>query len=296
MAAAGVAPLAAAAASPADPAAIARGRYLADAAGCDGCHTDSDHGGKSYAGGQVTTPFGMIATPNLTPDSATGIGRWSAADFARAVRWGIAPDDSHYVPTFPFPFYNRLSDTDLADIKAFLDSLPAVAHPDIKGASATALLARARAAIGVIAAPMPGAWRPDAGKDPVWNRGAYLVATVGRCGECHTPRSWLGAPDPERFLAGAPPIGDGKKAPNITPDRKAGIGNWSEDDIVTVLRDGKTPDFDEVGGSMAAIVKNTARLTDDDRHAIAVYLQSIPAVSIVSTAPSSGAASTAVPK
>ena len=251
---------------------------MAGAAGCDGCHTDADHGGRPYAGGRpLATVFGTIPTPNITPDRETGIGRWSTADFVRALRWGIAPEDSHYVPVFPYLFYNRLTDTDLGDLKAFLDSLPAVSRADLWGPGSTALLARAQAALAVVATPLPGPWQPDPGKDPVWNRGAYLVASVGRCGDCHTPRTWLDAPDPDRFLAGNASGPKEKKAPNITPDPETGIGNWSEEDIIGVLTDGHTPDFDFVGGAMAEIVKNTARLTEKDRRAIAVYLQSIPA-------------------
>jgi mono/diheme cytochrome c family protein len=262
--------------------AAARGAYLAAAAGCDRCHTDSEHGGQAYAGGRpLVTEFGLIATPNITPDRTTGIGRWSLADFRRALRWGVAPDDSHYVPAFPYPFYNRLTEPDLADLKAFLDSLPAVSRPGLPGAGSTALLARARAALAIAVTPSPGPWQPDPGKDAVWNRGAYLVAAIGRCGDCHTPRTLLGAPDPDRFLAGAPAGPSdktgGKQVPNITPDAKTGIGNWSEDDIVGLLTDGHTPDFDAVGGTMAEIVKNTARLTAEDRRAIAVLLASVPA-------------------
>jgi mono/diheme cytochrome c family protein len=275
--------LAAAPALAADPAAVARGAYLAEAAGCESCHTDAKHGGPRYAGGrEMATAFGIIATPNLTPDRASGIGSWSTADFTRAMRWGVAPDDSHYVPAFPFPFYNRLTTRDLGDLKAFLDSLPAVSRPALKGAGSTALVARARAAIGVALTPLAGPWQPDPDKDPVWNRGAYLVHSFGRCGDCHTPRTLLGAPDPDRFLAGAPagpPAWKPEKVPNITPDRKTGIGNWTGDDIVGVLTDGKTPDFDEVRGSMAEIVKNTARLSAEDRRAITVFLASVPAVS-----------------
>jgi mono/diheme cytochrome c family protein len=265
-------------AAAADRDAVARGAYLAGAAGCDQCHSDSEHGGKPFAGAPpFPTPYGRIATPNLTPDRATGIGGWSLADFTRAVRWGVAPDDSHYVPSFPYPFYNRLTDGDLADLKAFLDSLPPVSRRDLEGAGSTALVGRARAALAVALTPLRGAWQPDPAKDAVWNRGAYLVASVGRCGDCHTPRSWLGVPDSERFLAGTPSGPDGKKVPNITQDAKTGIGDWSEQDIVGVLTDGHTPDFDFVAGPMADIVKNTARLTEEDRRAVAVYLHSIPA-------------------
>ena len=267
------------AATAADPDAVARGAYLAAAAGCDQCHTDAKHDGKPFAGGRVfDTEWGTVVSTNITADQATGIGGWSAADFTRAMRWGIAPDDSHYVPAFPFLFYNRLNERDLADIKAFLDSLPAVSRPDLTGAGSTALVARARAALAVALTPLPGPWRPDLKQDPAWDRGAYLVATIGRCGYCHTPRTALGAPDAGRLLAGTPAGPDGKKVPNITPDRKTGIGNWSGDDIVGLLTDGHTPDFDFVGGPMAEIVKNTSRLSEADRRAIALFLQSVPAV------------------
>ena len=286
--------------TPAGAADPARGRYLAEAAGCGRCHTDTAEGASPYAGGRVLdTEFGHLTTPNITPDRATGIGGWSAADFVRAMRWGIAPDDSHYLPVFPFQYYNRLTDSDLADIKAFLDTLPPASRAAPAGSGPMALWQRARAAVAVAATPMPGPRQDDPGrgkpgqiepsKDPVWKRGAYLVATIGRCGQCHTPTAWLGAPDPNRFLAGAPAGTDflrgSRKAPNITSDRESGIGNWSTDDIVTVLTDGTTPDFDEVGGSMAEIVKNTARLSETDRRAIAVYLQSVPPVSVAVPGP-----------
>jgi mono/diheme cytochrome c family protein len=271
----------------ADP---ARGQYLAETAGCGRCHTDTAAGAPPYGGGRVLdTEFGRLTTPNITPDSATGIGGWSEADFIRAVRWGIAPDDSHYLPVFPFPYYNRLTDQDLADIKAFLDSVPPVRRTAPARSGPLALWQRARAAVAVAAIPMPGPWQDDPARDPVWNRGAYLAATIGRCSQCHTPTTWLGAPDLHRFLAGAPARSpNDRKAPNITPDHGTGIGNWSADDIVTMLTDGTTPDFDEVGSSMAEIVKNTAKLSETDRRAIAVYLQSVPPVSVSVSASVSG--------
>jgi mono/diheme cytochrome c family protein len=123
-----------------------------------------------------------------------------------------------------------------------------------------------------------GPFRPAPERTAAYNRGAYLVTALAHCGECHTPRNWLGAPDSRRFLTGTPAGPDGKKVPNITPDRETGIGNWSEADIVNLLKDGQTPDFDFVGGAMAEIVRNTSRLGDADRQAIAVYLQSLPAI------------------
>ncbi len=252
----------------------ARGAYLAAAAGCGQCHTDGKHGGARYAGGRaLETRFGTIITPNITPDGQTGIGRWRSADFTRAMRWGIAPDDSHYLPTFPFPYYNRLDARDLGDLWAFLATVPAVSRRnDVSG---RAPFAAARAALGVAATPFRGPWRPGLSKDDLRNRGAYLVATVGRCGDCHTPRTWLGAPDSDRALAGAAAASGGHAAPNITPDLETGIGRWSVADIITLLTDGQTPDFDFVGGSMREIVDDTSSLDEADRRAIAIYLKSL---------------------
>jgi mono/diheme cytochrome c family protein len=261
----------------ADEAAVARGVYLAAAAGCDGCHTDTKNGGAPYAGGRaMPTEFGTIVTPNITPDP-TGIAGWSLADFARALRWGNAPDGTHYVSAFPFPYFGRLTDSDLADLKAFLDSIPPVSRPAAGKADSLALVARARDAMGnAIAANFTTPAPVPASDDPRIARGAYLVATVGRCGDCHTQRTWLGLPDANRELAGSRGGIAGKKAPNITPDQKTGIGAWSEDEIVYLLKDGGTPDGDFVGGSMTAIVRNTTRLTDADRRAIAAYLKALP--------------------
>ncbi|HEY1299441.1 MAG TPA: cytochrome c [Stellaceae bacterium] len=269
--------LAGASAAAAAPGSVERGAYLAAAAGCDQCHTDTQNHGRPYAGGRsLETPFGTLVTPNITPDRETGIGRWSEADFERALRWGIAPDDSHYLPAFPFPFYSRLSSADLADIAAFLRTVAPVRQPNRSGRPRP--FAALRGAVAVAAWPSEARWRPDPKTDPVWNRGAYLVAGIGRCGDCHTPRNWLGAPDAARALSGAP-AGYGRKAtPNITPDAETGIGRWSEADIATLLKEGQTPDFDFVGGAMAEIVRNTTRLSDADRHAIAVYLRTVAPV------------------
>jgi mono/diheme cytochrome c family protein len=265
------------AAARADEAAVRRGAYLAAAAGCDQCHTDKAGHGQPYAGGRpLKTAYGVIPTPNITPDKKTGIGGWSLADFTRALRWGVAPDDTHYLPTFPFPYYAGLSDADLGDLKAFLDSLPAVSQPHPAGADSMALIGRAQAAAGIALTPHHDVFKPDPAKDAAWTRGAYLVATVGRCGDCHTQRDPAGRPEARRALGGSDGRFGGNKAPNITAGGE--IGKWSDDDVLTLLKEGQTPSFDFVGGSMAEIVGNTGRLTDADRRAIVAYLRTVPPV------------------
>jgi mono/diheme cytochrome c family protein len=170
-----------------------------------------------------------------------------------------------------------MTDDDLADLKAYVDSIAPVKRPDTGQAASLALLARARDAIGMaLATNVSPSAPPAASSDPAIARGAYLVASVGHCGDCHTPRTWFGSPDSNRELAGSKGGLEGRSAPNITSDAKSGIGSWSVDDIVYLLKQGGTPDGDFVGGSMVEIVRNTARLTDDDRRAIAVYLKALP--------------------
>jgi mono/diheme cytochrome c family protein len=258
---------------------VARGAYLATAAGCANCHTDSAHGGQPYAGGlALGTPFGTFYSPNITPDRDTGIGRWTDAQFLRALREGVRPDGANYFPVFPYTSFTGILDEDALAIKAFLFSQPAVKQADRPHDVSFPFSWRFLQNFWKLLFFTEGPFRPAPNQSAAHDRGAYLVTALAHCGECHTPRNWLGAMETDRFLAGAPSPGPGgKRAPNITPDRETGIGNWSEDDILALLTDGHTPDFDEVGGPMAEVVKDTARLTEQDRRAIAVYLQSVPA-------------------
>ena len=267
------------AARAADTALAARGAYLAAAAGCADCHTDRPHGGRLYAGGRaLTTPFGTFYAPNITPDLETGIGRWSDAQFLNALREGVRPDGSNYFPVFPYPSFTKITDEDARAIKAYLFTQPAAKQSNRAHDVAFPFSWRFLQNGWKLLFFSPGPFRPAPERGEAYNRGAYLVTALAHCSECHTPRNWFGATQPSRFLAGTAHGPDGKAVPNITPDSETGIGKWSDDDIVTLLKDGQTPDFDFVGGAMAEVVKNTAQLTNADRHAIAVFLKSVPAV------------------
>jgi mono/diheme cytochrome c family protein len=265
----------------AEPAAVRRGAYLADAAAdCVSCHTDSEHDGRPYAGGRaLATPFGTFYSPNITPDTQTGIGHWTDAQFLRALRDGMRPDGASLYPAFPYPSFTKIIDADVLAIKAYLFSLPAVHQVDRPNDLSFPFSWRLLVSGWKLLYFHPGPFHPSPGRSAEWNRGAYLVTALAHCGECHTPRNWLGAPEQGRFLAGTSHGPDGKPVPNITPDRKTGIGDWSEDDIVALLTDGQKPDFDFVGGAMAEVVQSTSRLTEQDRRAIAVYLESVRPVS-----------------
>jgi mono/diheme cytochrome c family protein len=262
----------------AEPDAVARGAYLAAAAGCANCHTDSAHGGRPYAGGlALATPFGTFYSPNITADSKTGIGGWTDAQFLQALRDGVRPDGANYFPVFPYPSFTLITDDDALAIKAYLFSLPAVRQDNRPHDISFPVSWRFLQSGWKLLFFTPGPFRPTPDHDAVYNRGAYLVTALAHCGECHTPRNWLGAPETGGFLSGTPDGPDGKKVPNITQDTKTGIGKWSEEDIVNLLKIGMTPDFDFVGGAMSEVVKGTAQLTDEDRRAIAANLKTVPA-------------------
>ena len=263
-----------------DAEAVKRGEYLAVAANCVGCHTDKKHHGQPFAGGgEVPTPFGVYFSRNITPNPEHGIGAWSDQDFLRALRQGVSPSGEYYFPAFPFPSFTGMTDRDILDIRAYLQTQKPAATVNKPPAVRFPYDIRSTMALWRLLFFNEGPLTPDPSKGPEWNRGHYLVSAVAHCGECHTPRNFLGAPETERSFTGAQLAGaDAKWAPNITPDVAHGIGKWSLDDIVTLLTLGTVPDGTPVESPMSEVVDGTSKLTDADRQAIAVYLKSVPAL------------------
>jgi mono/diheme cytochrome c family protein len=272
--------LAPTAATAADPAQLERGAYLFIAADCQACHTDLKNKGALMAGGRaLATPFGTFYSPNITPDPETGIGNWSDEDFIRALREGVSPEGDYYFPVFPYPSYTRMTDQDIRDLKAYLFSLPAVKQANKEHEVDFPFGWRFTLGPWQWLNFTAGPFVPDPTKGDIWNRGAYLVQALGHCGECHTPRGWLGGTDGDYALSGTPDGPEGQKVPNITPDKETGIGGWEKADVVRVLRTGMLPDGDYAGDGMGETVDfSTSKLTDADRDAIAAYLLSLPPI------------------
>jgi mono/diheme cytochrome c family protein len=251
-----------------------RGLYLAKAAGCVGCHTAATQDATPFAGGRaLKTPFGTFYGPNITPDPNAGIGRWTEGDFVRAMRRGERPDGANYFPAFPYPSFTRIADADLRDLWAYLRSLP----PNNRASQPHDLgfLYRWRPLVTIwkwfffTAGPMA----VDTRLTPAVNRGRYLVQALGHCGECHTPRNFLGGPQKNRFLAGGRTAED-KKAPNLTPTR---LKTWSDAELKNFLLTGETPDGDSASETMQEVVRNTtSQLTPDDLQALMAYLRTVP--------------------
>ena len=265
---------------PEHAASAAYGEYLFAAAGCKGCHTDTADGAVMAAGGRaLKTPFGTFYGPNITPHPEHGIGGWSDADFIRALRQGVAPDGSDYYPAFPYASFTGMTDTDMLDLKAYLDTLAPAAVANRPHDLPLPLKFRPALAVWKLLYLRPGPLAAEGGRTRDWLRGRYLVRALGHCGECHTPRDALGGPVADMFLAGTRSGPEGKPIPNITPHDGTGIGGWKPNDIAFLLEIGMVPDGDFVGAAMGEVVEeSTTKLTAEDRAAIAEYLLSLPAV------------------
>lgn len=256
---------------------LANGRTMLYAGGCPACHATPDQDDRTRLGGgsAIKSAFGTFYAPNISPDPNDGIGRWSEADFVTALTKGTSPSGQHYYPVFPYGSYQNMALADVRDLFAYLKTLPPVGGRSREQAVAFPFNVRR----------LVGGWkflflagqqvRAESSQSPAWQRGAYLVNGPGHCAECHSPRDALGGIKPDQRFAGGPdPEAEGW-IPNIT---QKGIANWSEKDIADMLATGDTPDGDEVSGSMAQVVKNTARLSAADRAAMATYIKSLPPV------------------
>jgi len=256
-----------------------RGEYVLHMGGCIACHTDEKNGGAFLAGGRaLETEFGTFYSSNITPDPDAGIGGWSTGAFVRALREGLSPTGQHYYPAFPYPSYAKMTEQDLVDLKAYLDTVDPVSDEVQPHDLGFPFNIRATLAGWKLLFFDQSPFESDPVQSETWNRGAYLVQGPAHCGECHTPRNVLGGPDHARFLAGNPTGPEGKKVPNITP-HDDGIGDWSAVDISFALESGLTPDYDSFGSGMGEVVDDgTSQLTKEDREAIAEYLLSLPPV------------------
>ena len=268
------------AASPAD---VARGKYVFGAAAGCGCHTEAK--GAANAGGRkFEGPFGTVYAANITPDRETGIGGWTDEQIITAIRSGRRPNGERLLPVHPFTSFNGMAEEDLKSLVAFLRTVPPVRRVNTPKKIIVPMFERVFLPVWLstfasMEAPPPAA--PVSGLP----RGEYLVRAVGHCGECHTPRSGLTmAVDTTRLMAGnTKKTGpEGQAAPNITPDKATGIGDWTEDQIVTYLATGNRRDGDVAGGLMGENIQGTLAgykdMTPADLRAIAQYLKSLPAV------------------
>jgi mono/diheme cytochrome c family protein len=275
---------------------VAKGLYLATIGDCVSCHTRP--GGAAFAGGlPLKTPFGTIYTANITPDKDSGIGGWSEEQLARAMREGLDDDGNHLYPAFPYTAYTKVTDEDVHAIYAYLKSITPVSYNPPKNEMPFPFSQRSLMAVWNKLFFTAGRYEPDAKQSADWNRGAYLVQGLGHCGACHTPRNQLGGEKTSLALTGAvyqDDIVDSVheqeivkqdnmvrewSTANLTQSPR-GLANWSAEEIAQYLKTGHT-DYAGANGPMATVVANSLKyLTDQDAHAMGVYLKSLPAAGV----------------
>jgi mono/diheme cytochrome c family protein len=254
---------------------VERGKYLVEVlAACGNCHTpkgpEGDIRAKHMAGGFTFDEiFGVARSSNVTPDRETGIGAWSDAEIARAIREGKSRDGRNLGPPMPYYLYRRLSDNDVAAIVAYLRTLRPIKNAVPRS--------RYRFTPGASATPLTTV--PDPPKNDPIKYGEYLAGPVAHCSDCHTPRSTDGRADPAKLFSGGAPF-EGpwgtSYASNITPDPATGIGNWTDAEIIAAIYGAKR-DGRRLLPPMPTHYYATG-IPADDLKAIISYLRSLPPI------------------
>lgn len=250
-----------------------QGAYLARMSGCIACHTNVEGGGAPLAGGLLLdTKFGKFYAPNLTTHKNAGLGNWTIAQFSKAVRQGVSPEGEPYYPAFPYPFYAKFSDQDIADLWAAFKTVPPADVPSIPHELKFPFNIRTGLKLWRTAFVDLSGFEANPAKSQEWNRGKFIVTGPAHCGACHTPRNFAGARDVKEFLHGSKDLPGGGSSPHITTSALNENG-WTISDLSYALKSGILPDGDVFGGAMAEVVRyGTSFLSDDDLNAIAIYL------------------------
>ena len=253
---------------------VGRGAYLARAGNCMLCHTE--RGGPAYAGGRpLETPFGTVYASNLTPDAQTGLGRWSAAEFRRALHEGRSRDGRLLYPVFPYTHTTRVTGADADALFDYLRSLPPVQKPNRQHRLRWPYSTQAALAVWRVLYFRPEKFVADPARTPEWNRGAYLVQGLAHCGACHTARNALGASAGMDLAGGLIPMRNWY-APSLSAANEAGVAHWSIEEITQLLSTGVSPRGSTLGPMAEVVLHSTQYLEPTDVRAMAVYLQGLP--------------------
>lgn len=261
------------------PELVERGAYLARAGDYSACYIAKE--GAPFTGGKpFVLSVGRIYSTNITPDTETGIGKYSMDDFVKVMREGVAKDGHHLYPAMPYPSYAKVSHEDLVALYAFfMQGIKPAHNPNTKATLKWPLGVRSLMGIFNALYLTKEEYAYDRNKSVSWNNGAYLVQGLGHCGACHTPRGIAGQEKASSekhgryYLAGA--ILDNWFASALTGNRETGLYAWSKDDIVEFLKTGRTTRVTASGVMSEVIGKSTQYLTDQDLMAIAEYLKSL---------------------
>lgn len=254
---------------------LERGAYLARAGNCMGCHTAV--GGAPFAGGRgVETPFGAVMAPNITPELQTGIGRWTANDFWRAMHHGRSKDGRLLYPAFPYPSFTQVTREDSDALFVYLRSLPAVAQANEPHALRFPYSSQAALAVWRALFFKPGSFQVEPQHSSEWNRGKYLVQGLAHCAACHTGRNFLGGTGLNAEFGGGLMPDASWYAPSLASAAEGGVQQWPRQEVVRLLKTGQSAEA-SVSGPMAEVVfSSTQHLKEQDLAAMAEYLATLP--------------------
>jgi len=250
---------------------INRGKNIAVAGDCVACHPAP--GGKLFAGSlSIVTSFGKIVTSNITPDPETGIGGIDVELFNRVTREGIGIKGQRLYPAMPYNHYAGVTDQDLADLKAYLDTIPPVKNKVEANQLPFPFNVRQLIIGWNLLFFHAEVFRPDLAKTPQWNRGSYLVDGLGHCASCHTSKNFWGGDNLATLHGGEV---NGWNTPSLVKAPRVGLGRWTIEDIVSYLATGGSQHA-VAAGPMDEVVSNSMSKADVDISAVAVYLKSLP--------------------
>jgi len=243
--------------------AIERGRHLVEARyACGECH------GADFGGGVMVDafPIGTLLGPNLTTGQGSVVLDYTPTDWDRIVRHGIRKDGRPAL--MPSEDFLRMSDQELSDIIAYIQSMPPVDNrvPDIR----LGPLGRILVATGEIhlSADMIGTHDTP---HPVLPPPAEVTVEFGRhlggvCVGCHGMTLTGGK------IAGGDP--SWVPAANLTP-HPDGLAGWTYEDFARAMRDGVRPDGSEIQPPMTFVTPAAQQMTEVELQALFMYLQSL---------------------
>ena len=251
---------------------IKRGEYVALTSDCVACHQTKDRKEDLSGGFAVETPFGTLYSSNITPDKETGIGNWTEQQFADAVMNGKGPNGPLY-PAMPYTSYVKMTDQDIHDLWNYLQTVTPVKNKVVENQLAFPFNIRYLMLGWKRLFFDASQLQNDTGKSAQWNRGRYLVEGAAHCSMCHTPRNPFGAEIKSKNYTGANL--QNWFAPSLRNSKVHGLGNWSEEDIVSYLKTGSNRLTVASGPMAEAINASFQYFHDDDLVAMANYVKSL---------------------
>lgn len=246
---------------------IKKGKQLAIVGDCYACHTNTN--GQQYGGGvSFPTPFGIIYSKNISSDKENGIGSYSYEEFSKTIREGISKRGNLY-PAMPYDSFHLITDNDTKALYEYFKTIPAVSQKNKEDEVSFPFNIRTGLKVWNFVNLSNDTFQVNSEKSDTYNRGSYLINSVGHCASCHTPRNLTMGLDRNKHLEGN--LIAGVMAPNITSEEFK-RQDWTHEDIISILKNGYSKKGTVLGHMTPIIYHSLSKLNDTDLYAMASYL------------------------